>query len=388
MSQSVTKPFGVSYNPKNGRGGARNSTLAGSFGCNKGTTVESRSPNRMEESGDKGQRGVWVFIERDDRGISGVSKELLGAGRKLADDLGVPLGALVLGDDIDALEKEAIVFGADRVYSAEHGSLCHYRTDPYAFFASALIKKYRPEIVLIGATTTGRDLAGALAVELRTGLCADCTALSIDTRRRLLLVEKPAFGGNVLATIVCPKRRPQMATVRPRVMEPATPDPSRRGEIIRENLRYEENPVALSILEFTKEKDVSADLASADVIVAGGRGLKSAENFKLVEDLAQALGAAVGATRAAVDAGWVSYARQIGQTGITVKPKVYIAVGISGAIQHLAGVQTSETIIAINKDPEAPIMKAAALAVVGDLFKIVPALTREIKRLRCERMRR
>ncbi|HHY39087.1 MAG TPA: electron transfer flavoprotein subunit alpha/FixB family protein [Clostridia bacterium] len=342
----------------------------------------------MEESGEKGHEGVWVFIERDGGGIAGVSKELLGAGRKLACDLGVPLGALVLGDDIDALEKEAIVLGADRVYSSRHDSLRHYRTDPYAFFASALIKKYRPEIVLIGATTTGRDLAGALAVELRTGLCADCTALSIDTRRRLLVVEKPAFGGNILASIVCPKRRPQMATVRPRVMEPATPDPSRRGEIIRENLHYEENPVALSILGFTKEKDVSADLASADVIVAGGRGLKSAENFKLVEDLAQALGAAVGATRAAVDAGWVSYAHQIGQTGITVKPKVYIAVGISGAIQHLAGVQTSETIIAINKDPEAPIMKAATLAVVGDLFKIVPALTREIKRLKGEHMRR
>lgn len=327
-------------------------------------------------------QGVWVFIERDENAMAKVSAELLGAGRKLADDLGVPLSALVLGDDIAFLERDSISYGADRVYSMEGPFLKEYRTGPYTYCASAIIRKYKPEIVLLGATTTGRDFAGALATELRTGLSADCTALSIDTGKRLVIQEKPAFGGNVLATIICPEKRPQMATVRPRVMETPPMDPSRNGQIIREKIEWEEGSLGLSILGFVKEKEVSVDLPSANVIVAGGRGLRSAKDFDLVRDLAGVLGGVVGATRAAVDAGWISYSHQIGQTGVTVKPKLYIALGISGAIQHLCGMQTSDVIIAINKDPEAPIMKAATIAVEGDLFDIVPGLTRELKRLK------
>lgn len=324
-------------------------------------------------------KDVWVFVEHEKGKAHNVTFELLGEGRKMADELGVRLCAMLLGDEVSHLEKECFYHGADVVYSVSHPLLREYRTDPYVAAASELIRKYKPEIVLLGATTTGRDFAGALASEIKTGLTADCTGLSIDKERRLLLQTRPAFGGNIMATIICPNHRPQMATVRPKVMAMPKRDPSRSGTVVREELHYQEGSLATRILEFIEEKESTVNLADADIIVSGGRGLGGPENFALIRELASVIGGAVGASRAAVDAGWIPYAHQVGQTGRTVRPKLYIAVGISGAIQHLAGMQTSEVIVAINKDPEAPIFKVATYGVVGDLFKVVPALTKELK---------
>ncbi|HDG68201.1 MAG TPA: electron transfer flavoprotein subunit alpha/FixB family protein, partial [candidate division Zixibacteria bacterium] len=309
-----------------------------------------------------------------------VGFELLGAGRALANARGVPLYAVVLGHGIGDIGKEYIAHGADRVIIADSERLHDFDPEIYTAVLEHLVKKYKPEIVIAGATVWGRSLVPRLAVRIHTGLTADCTQLDIDPDTGLLLQTRPAFGGNIMATILCPNHRPQMATVRPRVMKPLEPDPSRQGEIIHEDVSAISLPKSrIKILESVEELGEMINIADADVIVSGGRGLGGPEAFGMLFELAELLGGAVGASRAAVDAGWIPYAHQVGQTGKTVSPKLYIAIGISGAIQHLVGMQSSDTIIAINKDPNAPIFEVADYGVVGDLFEIVPELIRQLK---------
>ncbi len=324
-------------------------------------------------------KNVWVFIEHERGKIAKVSFELLGAGRRLADDLGCQLCGMLMGHDVEDFAKEAIAYGAEKVYYIDDPVLEKYRTEPYGRGAVNLIRKYKPEIVLFGATTQGRDFAGNVATILYTGLTADCTGLDIDPETKLLRQTRPAFGGNIMATILCPRTRPQMSTVRPKVMPMPEKDESRQGEIIHETLEMSEDEIRTKVLEFIKSEQ-KVNLVEADIIVSGGRGLGKPENFKVIRELADVLGAAVGASRATVDAGWIPYEHQVGQTGKTVRPKIYIACGISGAIQHLAGMKTSDVIVAINKDPDAPIFKVATYGIVGDLFQVVPMLTEEFKK--------
>jgi electron transfer flavoprotein alpha subunit len=319
--------------------------------------------------------GVWVLIEQSYGEIADVSWELLGAGRKLADELGVDLCGVLLGHNIKDKAKLVFEYGADKVYLIDDPVLKDYRTEPYSQSLAILIEKYKPEIVLMGATTQGRDLAGHVATKVGTGLTADCTELKIEKESRLLLQTRPAFGGNVMATIVCRNHRPQMASVRPRVMPMPNKEEGRSGTLIEETINIKEENVLTKILEFIPQGGSAVYLDRADIIVAGGRGIGTKENFKYIFDLAEVLGGTVGASRAAVEAGWIDVAHQVGQTGATVRPKVYIAVGISGAIQHLVGMQTADVIVAINKDPEAPIFKIATYGIVGDYQKILPLLT-------------
>ncbi|MGE5587737.1 MAG: FAD-binding protein [Clostridia bacterium] len=328
------------------------------------------------ESGTGGWRGVWVFAEQRKGKPSSVVYELLGEGRKLADDLGEELAAVLLGHNVDNAANDVIAHGAEKVYVVDDPALADFQDEPYAQVITELVREYRPSIFLLGATTVGRSLGPRVAARLGTGLTADCTGLAIDKERRLLLQTRPAFGGNIMATILCPDRRPQMATVRHKVMKRAARDDARRGDIIR--LVREILPPRARLVKVVEETHQMVNLAEADIIVSGGRGLGKAENFKIIEDLARVLGAAVGASRAAVDAGWIPYAHQVGQTGKTVCPKIYIACGISGAIQHLAGMGSSDIIVAINKDPSAPIFNVATYGIVGDLFEVVPALTAEL----------
>jgi electron transfer flavoprotein alpha subunit/NAD-dependent dihydropyrimidine dehydrogenase PreA subunit len=324
-------------------------------------------------------KDVWVFIEHKGGKISNVSFELLGEGRKLADTLGCKLSAMLLGDGVEECTQEVISYGADTIYLTENPILKEYRTDSYTAGAVNLIRKYKPEIVIFGATTQGRDFAGTVATTLYTGLTADCTGLDIDPDTKLLRQTRPAFGGNIMATILCPRHRPQMATVRPKVFPMPEKDDSRKGEIIREDLPISEDKVRTRILEFIQVAE-TVNLMDAEVIVSGGRGVGGPENFAVIRELANVLGGAVGASRAAVDAGWIPYEHQVGQTGRTVRPKIYIACGISGSIQHQAGMKTSDIIIAINKDPEAPIFKIATYGIVADLFQAVPMVTQEFKK--------
>ncbi|KPJ60356.1 MAG: electron transfer flavoprotein subunit alpha [Latescibacteria bacterium DG_63] len=326
-----------------------------------------------------GYKDVWVVVEYGKKGISHVALELLGKGRQLADTLHCRLCALILGDGVSRLSEEAFAYGADVVYLVDNPALGKYRTDPYVEAAALLVRKYKPEIILLGATTTGRDFAGALATEIGTGLTADCTGLEIEPDGKNLIQTRPAFGGNIMAQILCRRYRPQMATVRPKVMELPERVDGRKGEIITEEVALNEEKFLTKVLEFVKEEGSTVNLADADVIVSGGRGLGDPKHFAIIEELAKTLGGAVGASRASVDAGWIPYPHQVGQTGKTVRPKLYIACGISGAIQHLAGMQTSDIIVAINKDPDAPIFKVATYGIVGDLFKIVPLLTEKFK---------
>lgn len=325
-------------------------------------------------------KDVWIVVEYEKKGVSHVALELLGKGRELADKLGSRLAAVVLGESVSRLTDELFAHGADLAYVVEHPSLREYRTDPFVETAAHLVRKYKPEIVLMGATTTGRDFAGALATEIGTGLTADCTGLEIDAATRNLIQTRPAFGGNIMAQIVCKRHRPQMATVRPKVMELPSRRDGRKGQVVKDNVALNEESFMTKVLEFVQEEGMTVNLADANVIVSGGRGLQDPANFKVVEELARVLGGAVGASRAAVDAGWIPYPHQVGQTGKTVRPKLYIACGISGAIQHLAGMQTSDIIVAINKDPDAPIFKVAAYGIVADLFKVVPLLTEKFKK--------
>jgi len=319
-------------------------------------------------------KGVMVFAEQHAGEMKSCSFELLGEGRKLADKLGQELTAVLPGSQVEHLAKDLFAHGADKVYLVDNESLASYMTDPYATAVAAVVAKYKPAIVLYGATTTGRDLAPRIAARIQTGLTADCTGLDIDPETGLLLQTRPAFGGNIMATIKCPRHRPQMSTVRPKVMKKPEPDYSRQGELIKVPVEINPKSIKAKILEVIKEAKTTGDIEEAEIIVAGGWGMGDAANFKMLEDLANALGGAVGASRAAVDAGWLSHSCQVGQTGKTVCPKVYIACGISGAVQHLVGMQTSDLIIAINKDPDAPIFNVANYGIIGDVFQIIPKL--------------
>ena len=332
------------------------------------------------ESTVEGWRGVWVFVEQSDGKAHSVSWELLGVGRTLAQDLGVELSAFLLGSKVEALAEEAFGYGADKVYLIDDPILYHYRTATYLQGSISLIRKYKPEIVLMGATGLGRDLAGAVATELNTGLTADCTGLTIDKKMRLLEQTRPAFGGNIMATILTETARPQMASVRPHVMSRPEFKPGRTGELIIEPFTLPEDEITTRVLEVVPlVTEGSVNIAAADVIVSGGRGMLNSENFKLLQGLTDLLGGVVGCSRSVVDAGWMSHERQVGQTGKTVKPKLYIACGISGAIQHLVGMQDSDHIIAINKDRTAPIFEVAHLGIVGDVFEIIPAVIEKLR---------
>ena len=324
-------------------------------------------------------KNLWVFIETDEGKAKNVGYELLNPGRAMADKLGEELVAVVLGDNVAEVAKDAIAYGADKVILVEGQEYKTYNTDAATYAMVELIGKYQPSIVLYGATNNGRDLGPRVACTVKTGLTADCTGLDIDQETRLLMSTRPTFGGNLMATIACPDHRPQMSTVRPGVFKKRAYDESRTGEVIREDLHIDPAKIRVHLVERVKEVAEAVNLEEADIIVSGGRGLKSAENFKLVQELAEVLGGVVGASRAAVDADWIPHAHQVGQTGKTVAPKIYIAVGISGAIQHLAGMSGSDTIVAINKDPSAPIFGVADYGIVGDLFEVVPALIKEIR---------
>ena len=324
-------------------------------------------------------KGVWVVAEQSKGIIQSVTHELLGKGRELADKRGVELCAVLLGNNIEKRSTELFYRGAEKVYVVDSPKLEHYQSEPYSKVLIELINEYRPEIVLCGATSTGRSLISRVAVKIDAGLTADCTGLDIDEERGLLLQTRPAFGGNIMATIICPNHRPQMATVRHKVMKEATPDPARTGVMIKKTYSDKLLSSRTKILDIVEEEGYKVNLAEADIIVSGGRGLGKPESFAILHELADAIGGAVGASRAAVDADWIAYSHQVGQTGKTVCPKIYIACGISGQIQHLAGMSSADIIIAVNKDPDAPIFKVANYGIVGDLFEIIPVLTKKLK---------
>ncbi len=324
-------------------------------------------------------KGVWVFIEQRAGKIRNVSLELVGEGRKLADELGQELAGVVIGDGVAGLAKEVFACGADKVYLVEDALLKDYNTDGYAKAFTQLIEKYRPAVILLGATNDGRDLGPRVAARVKTGLTADCTGLSIDPETRLVAWTRPAFGGNIMATIFCPDRRPQMGTVRPKVFKKPQPDYAKSGELVKESVALAAADIRTQLEDIIHVTATAVNLEDAEIIVSGGRGLGNPEGFKLIQELAEALGGTVGASRAAVDAGWKPYPHQVGQTGKTVGPKIYFACGISGAIQHLAGMQTSDMIVAINKDPDAPIFKVAHYGIVGDLYEVIPAIVAKLK---------
>ncbi len=323
-------------------------------------------------------KNLWVYIETEEGCARSVGLELLNPGRRMADKLGEKLVAVVLGQGIASVAAQAVACGADQVITVEGEEYLHYNSDAQTYAMTKLIEKYRPSIVLYGATNNGRDVGPRVACALRTGLTADCTGLDID-EQGLLASTRPAFGGNLMATISCPNTRPQMSTVRPGVFKKPVPDEGRRGEIISEDIHIPAGELRVRLVERVREVAQAVHLEDAEVIVSGGRGLKSGENFALIRQLAEAMGGEVGASRAAVDAGWIPHAHQVGQTGKTVAPKIYVAVGISGAIQHLAGMSGADTVIAINKDPEAPIFSVADYGIVGDAFEVVPALIEALK---------
>ena len=337
-------------------------------------------PVEKKEKDLSAYRGLWIFAEQREGNLVPTVIELLGEGRKLADDLGVELCALLLGNHVEDLYSELFAYGADKVLLAEHALLQDYTTDGYTKVFVDIVNNLKPEIILIGATNIGRDLGPRLAARLNTGLTADCTGLEIDHERRLILQTRPAFGGNVMATIITPNHRPQMSTVRPGVMKKAVCDRNRKGVVVRPPFSLEASGIHTTVKETVKTARQLVNLIDADIIVSGGRGVGGPEGFKAIEELAEALGGVVGASRAAVDSGWISHDHQVGQTGKTVRPKVYVACGISGAIQHLAGMQTSDCIVAINKNPDAPIFKVADFGITGDLFKIIPVLIEEINK--------
>jgi len=327
---------------------------------------------------------VWIFIEHDQGEPAQVSWELLGVGAELAKKRNAVLCAVVIGDNVESLCKEAFAYGASKSYLIDDTALHYYRTAAYNRAVCYLVEKYHPEILLMGATGQGRDLAGTVATTLGTGLTADCTGLDISVEGHLLQT-RPAFGGNIMATILTEKSRPQMASVRPRVMRLPEKDTTRRGEIIRETFEVKGLDFLAEVLEVAREKQDAVDVAAADVVIAGGRGMCGQENFTILEELAAELGGVVGCSRGAVEAGWMPVERQIGQTGKTVRPKIYIAAGISGAIQHLVGMQDSDIIIAINRDQQAPIFEVATYGIVGDVFQVVPALIKRLRELRAKK---
>lgn len=315
---------------------------------------------------------VWVIGEQRQGNIHPVTLELIGEGRKLADQLNKKLIVVLAGKNLEENCKELLHYGVDKVYYLEHDLLENFSTEGITIAVSNLILERKPEIVLVGATSLGRDIAPRIAGRVGTGLTADCTKLEIDLSDNKILQTRPAFGGNLMATIICPKNRPQMSTVRPGVMEKAIYSSEERGEIEVVKPQLQSEMIRTNLLEILETVKKSVNLADAKIIVSGGRGLKTAEGFKLLEKLANLLGAEIGASRAAVDSGWIDHSHQVGQTGTTVRPTIYIACGISGAIQHLAGMGESKYIIAINKDPNAPIFKSCDYGIVGDLYDIIP----------------
>ena len=325
-------------------------------------------------------KNIWVYIETEEGKPKAVGFELLSPGRDIADKRGCSLVAVVIGNGVEETAKQAIAYGADQVLLLDAPEYNIYNTDVFGEAMVGLIEKYQPEGILIGATNNGRDLGPCVSCRIKTGLTADCTAIDLDGESGNIAWTRPAFGGNLMATILCPNTRPQMGTVRPGVFKKPVADESRTGEIIREQMKIPENRVEL--IKRVREVAESVNLDEAEIIVSGGNGVGSAENFSYIKALADTLGGAVGASRAAVDNGWISHAHQVGQTGKTVAPKLYIACGISGAIQHIAGMSGSDTIIAVNKDPDAPIFSVADYGLVGDLFEVLPVLTAEFKKIK------
>lgn len=328
--------------------------------------------------------GILVFAETRGQHLDKVSLELLGAGRNLADARKASLSAILLGNKVESLATSLIHAGADRVYVLEDSEFAQFRTGPFARALTGAIREIKPEIVLIGATTTGRDLAPRVANRLKTGLTADCTELAIEEATGLLLQTRPAFGGNVMATIVCPNHRPQMSTVRPGVMKPCATDLSRTGEVHKLQVQLKDQDLQVTIREILHETRQRVDLSQAEVIISGGRGMGGPQGFNELKQLAEELRGEVGASRAAVEAGWIDHDHQVGQTGRSVAPKLYFACGISGAIQHLAGIAGADFVVAINRDAEAPIMKRADVAIVGDVHEVLPILTQQIAHMRKE----
>ena len=335
-------------------------------------------------------KGVYVFAQQVDNEINNIAFELIGKGKDLANALGTDVTAVLVGSNVKNLADELGEYGADRVIVVDDPELKEYRTEPYAHALASVIKKYKPDVFLVGATAIGRDLGPRVSARIHTGLTADCTQLEIgdfpinpipgkEQLHNQLLMTRPAFGGNTIATIACPEFRPQMATVRPGVMQKLPKEAGRKAVIEEFNPGFTPDNKYVEILEVVKAVNDVADIMDAKILVSGGRGVGSAENFKLLDDLAEAIGGTVSCSRAVVDAGWKSKDLQVGQTGKTVRPNVYFAVGISGAIQHLAGMEESDLIIAINKDETAPIFDVADYGIVGDLNKIVPMLTEKIK---------
>jgi len=323
-------------------------------------------------------RGVWVFTEQRGGKLKSAGHELLAKGRQLADTLDTELSAVCLGHGVDDV-AQLIAHGADKVYLMDDPALASNQEDLYTQGLVELIEKHRPEIVIAAATALGRSFIPRVAASLETGLTADCTGLEIDPETRLLLQTRPTFGGNIMATITCQTKRPQMATVRPRVFKKNAPDKNRKGQIIKVDFNKAAITSRTGLLNFVEDLTEKVKLEDANIIVAGGRGLGKAENFGLIAELAKVMGAALGSSRPPVDDGWISYPHQVGQTGKTVCPRLYIACGISGTVQHLAGMQTADTIVAINDDPHAPIFAVATYGIVGDLFQVVPMLTDKLK---------
>lgn len=335
-------------------------------------------------------KGVFVFAQQVDNVISNIAFELIGKGKELAKDLGVEVTAVLVGSDVKGLADQLAEYGADKVIVVDDPELKEYRTEPYTHAIASVIEEFKPEIFLIGATAIGRDLGPRVCARIHTGLTADCTKLDIgdfpmnpvpgrETKHNQLLMTRPAFGGNTIATIACPDFRPQMATVRPGVMQKAPKEAGKKAVVTEFNPGFTKNNKYVDILEVVKSVSNTVDIMDAKILVSGGRGVGSPENFKILDDLAEAIGGTVSCSRAVVDAGWKPKDLQVGQTGKTVRPNVYFAIGISGAIQHLAGMEESDIIVAINKDESAPIFDVADYGVVGDLNKIVPMLTEKIK---------
>lgn len=322
-------------------------------------------------------KGVMVYAEQREGELQSVALELLGEGRKLADKLEVELTAVIIGSGIKKLANTLFEYGAEKVFVVDSKEYDKYITEAYTAALVETINQKKPEIVLLGATTIGRDLAPRASARLKTGLTADCTSLDIDLEKRLILQTRPAFGGNVMATIICPNHRPQMSTVRPGVMEKSAPEKGKKG--LLEEIKVATPDIKIKVAKIVKETKKQVALTDANIIISGGRGA-GADGFKLIQKVAEILGAEMGASRAAVDAGFIGKEHQVGQTGQTVKPELYIACGISGAIQHLAGMQSSRTIVAINKDPNAPIFKMCDFGIVGDIKEVLPALAEELKK--------
>ena len=339
-------------------------------------------------------KGVFVFAQQVDNVLDGVAFELLGKGKDLAKDLGTDVTAVLIGSGVKGLADQLAEYGADKVIVVDDPELKDYRTEPYAHALASVINEFKPEIMLVGATAIGRDLGPTVSARVKTGLTADCTSLEIgdfplvaapgkesEQKHNQLLMTRPAFGGNTIATIACPDNRPQMATVRPGVMQKIDPIAGAKAEVIEYNPGFTPNNKYVEILDVVKELSDTVDIMDAKILVSGGRGVGSAENFKILQDLADVIGGTVSCSRAVVDNGWLPKELQVGQTGKTVRPNVYFAIGISGAIQHTAGMEESDIIVAINKDETAPIFDVADYGIVGDLNKIVPKLTEELKKV-------